>query len=148
MFKQLKNCQKKKKKSIQVLKKKLKVPGTQQVQLYELTVLQQEKDQIYQELMEFKGKILKLQKDKEDSKIERYGLVSRISSFNDNQKEEEVVFQELMSQPLIHNEDQVNKSPTDELSVSMSQINLREGEIKELKEGNVQLKHELDKIIE
>ena len=53
-----------------------------------------------------------------------------------------------MSQPLIHNEDQVNKSPTDELSVSMSQINLREGEIKELKEGNVQIKHELDKIIE
>ena len=42
--------------------------------------------------MEFKGKILKLQKDKEDSKIERYGLVSRISAFNDNQKEEEVVF--------------------------------------------------------
>ena len=30
----------------------------------------------------------------------------------------------------------------------MSQINLREGEIKELKEGNVQLNHELDQIIE
>ena len=53
-----------------------------------------------------------------------------------------------MIQPLIHNEDQVNESPIDELFVAMSQINLREGEIKELKEGNFQLKHELDKIIE
>ena len=53
-----------------------------------------------------------------------------------------------MSQPLIQTEDEVNKYPADNLSVSMSQINLREGEIKELKEGNVQLKHELDKIIE
>ena len=53
-----------------------------------------------------------------------------------------------MSQPLIHIEDEVNESRADDLSVSMSQINLREGEIKELKEGNVQIKHELDKIIE
>ena len=58
------------------------------------------------------------------------------------------MFEELMSQPLLQTEDQVKESLTDELFVSMSQINLREGEIKELKEGNVQLKHELDKIIE
>ena len=53
-----------------------------------------------------------------------------------------------MSQPLIQTKDQVKESPTHELYLSMSQINLREGEIKELKEGNVYLKHELDKIIQ
>ena len=53
-----------------------------------------------------------------------------------------------MSKPLKQTEDQVNKSHADDLSISMSQINLREGEIKELKECNVQLKHELDQIIE
>ena len=49
-----------------------------------------------------------------------------------------------MSQPLIQNEDKVNESPTDELSISMSQINLRDGEIRELKEDNFKLKQELD----
>ena len=74
--------------------------------------------------------------------------MSHLSSFNANQKEEEEVLEEFMSQPLIQTKDQVNKSHADDLSISMSQINLREGEIKELKEGNVQLKHELDQIIE
>ena len=98
--------------------------------------------------MDLKGKMLKLQKDKEAQEIKQYGFVSQNSSFNGNQKEEEEVLEELMSQPLIQNEDQVNESPTDDLYVAMSQINLREGEIKELKEGNVKLKHELDKIIQ
>ena len=98
--------------------------------------------------MEFKGKMLKLQKDKEAQEIEQSRFVSHISSFNANRKEEEEVLEELMSQTLIHNEDQVNESPTDELYVSMSQINLREREMKELKEGNVKLKQELDQIIE
>ena len=53
-----------------------------------------------------------------------------------------------MIQPLTQTENEVNKSPNDDLYVSMSQINLREGEIKELKEGNVHLNHELDQIIE
>ena len=53
-----------------------------------------------------------------------------------------------MSKPLIQNEYRVNKSPADDLYVSMSLINLREGEIKELKEGNVKLKQELAQIIE
>ena len=46
-----------------------------------------------------------------------------------------------MIQPLTQTENEVNKSPNDDLYVSMSQINLREGQIKELKEGDVQLKH-------
>ena len=44
--------------TIQDLKKKLKVPGTHHVQFSELTMLQQEKEEIYQDLMDFKGKIL------------------------------------------------------------------------------------------
>ena len=100
-----------KEKTIQVLKKKLKVTGTQHIQLYELTVLQQEKDKIYQELMEFKGKMLNLQKDKEAWEIEWSVFVSHISAFNVNQREEEEVLEELTSQCLIHNEDKVNESP-------------------------------------
>ena len=42
----------------------------------------------------------------------------------------------------------MNKSPANELSVAMSNINLGEGEIKELKEMNVNLKQELAQIIE
>ena len=53
-----------------------------------------------------------------------------------------------MSQPLIQTEDQVNKYPADELFVAMSPINLREGEMKELKEGNFKMNNELDQIIE
>ena len=53
--------------------------------------------------------------------------MSQIPAFNANQKGEEEVLEELMSQPLIQNEDQVNESPADELFVSMSLINLREG---------------------
>ena len=53
-----------------------------------------------------------------------------------------------MNQPLIHNEEQMNEYPTKELSVSMSQINLREWEIKELKEENHKLRQELAQNIE
>ena len=53
-----------------------------------------------------------------------------------------------MSQPLIHNEDQVNESPATDLSIAMSQINLREGEIKGLNEENFKLKQDLTQINE
>ena len=53
-----------------------------------------------------------------------------------------------MSQPLIQNEHQVNRYLADNLFVSMLQINLREGEIKDLKESNVKLKQELAQIVD
>ena len=49
--------------TIQMLKQKLKVPGAQHVQYSELTVLQQEKEKIHQEMMDYKGKMLKLQEE-------------------------------------------------------------------------------------
>ena len=56
--------------------------------------------------------------------------MSQISAFNANRKEEEEVLEELMIQLLIQTEDEVNKSPADDLFVAMSQINLREGKSK------------------
>ena len=48
-----------------MLKKKLKVPGTKHVQSSELTILEQEKGKIHQELMDYKGRMLKLQEEKQ-----------------------------------------------------------------------------------
>ena len=90
--------------------------------------------------MDLKGKILKLHEEKKAWEVERSRFISQISVLNANRREENEVFEELMIQPLIQNEDQVNESPVEKLFVAMSQINLREGEIKELKEENVNLK--------
>ena len=51
-----KNLLEEKENTIQALKKKLKVPGTQHVQLSELTVLQKEKEKIHQDLMDLREK--------------------------------------------------------------------------------------------
>ena len=51
--------------TIQVLKKKLKVPNTKHVQSSELFALQEEKEKVYQEMMDYKGKSLKLQEEKD-----------------------------------------------------------------------------------
>ena len=93
--------------------------------------------------MDYKGKVLKLKEEKKSWEVESSGLIPHISILNTNQREEEEVLEELMSQPLMHNEDQMNESPTEELSVTMLQINLREGKIKELKEKNHRLKQEM-----
>ena len=50
--------------TIQLLKKKLKVPNTQHVHSSELIALQEEKEKVYQEMMEYKGKLLKMQEEK------------------------------------------------------------------------------------
>ena len=54
--------------------------------------------------MDYKGKRLKLQKDKEAWETEWSEFMSHISIFNENQKEEEEVLEELMRQPLFQNE--------------------------------------------
>ena len=50
--------------TIQVLKKKLKIPSSEHAQSSELLALQEEKDKVYQEMMEYKGKTMKLQEEK------------------------------------------------------------------------------------
>ena len=59
------------------------------------------------------------------------------------QREEKEVLEELMNQPFIHNEEHTNELLVEELLVAMSQINLREEEIKEFKEENQELKQDL-----
>ena len=51
-------------KAIQVLKNKLKIPSSEHAQSSELLALQEEKDKIHQEMMEYKGKMVKLQEEK------------------------------------------------------------------------------------
>ena len=47
--------------ALQVLKKKLKIPGAEHFQSSELLALQEEKDKVHQEMMEYKGKAGELQ---------------------------------------------------------------------------------------
>ena len=52
--------------ALQVLKKRLKMPGSEHVQSAELLALQEEKDKVHQEMMEYKEKL-------ESSKRKRIG---------------------------------------------------------------------------
>ena len=84
--------------------------------------------------MDYKGGTLRLQEKKHAWETQKFVLLSQISDLNASQREEKEVLEELMNQPFIHNEEQKNGSLVEELLVSMSQINLRDGEIKELRE--------------
>ena len=61
------------------MKKKLKIPNTKHAQSPELFTLQEEKDKVYQETMDYKGKALKLQEDKNRWEVERVELMTQIS---------------------------------------------------------------------
>ena len=65
--------------TIQILKKKLKIPNSEHAQSLELLALQEEKDKVYQEMMEYKGKTLKLQEEKRKWEMERTELMTQIS---------------------------------------------------------------------
>ena len=65
--------------ALQVLKKKLKIPGAEHVQSSELLALQEEKYKMYQEMMEHKRKVVELQEEKYRWEAERSELISQIS---------------------------------------------------------------------
>ena len=65
--------------TIQVLKKKLKIPNSEHAQSRELFALQEEKDKVYQEMMDYRGKALKLQEEKSKWEMERTELMTQIS---------------------------------------------------------------------
>ena len=65
--------------TIQVLKKKLKVPNAEHVQYLELFTLQEEKQKFYQEMMDYKGKSLKFQEEKNKWEVERTELMAQIA---------------------------------------------------------------------
>ena len=64
--------------TIQVLKKRLNIPNSEHAQSPELFALQEEKDKFYQEMMDYKGKALKLQEEKNRWKVERVELMTHI----------------------------------------------------------------------
>ena len=127
--------------TIQVLKKNLKIPNTEHSQSPELFTLQEEKDKVYQEMMDYKGKALKLQEDKNIWEVERAELMTHISKLKKDQNDEKEIMEELMSQTpvdtylsLVNIEKLLSEVSADDLLVPMSQVSLKDVEIKELKE--------------
>ena len=105
--------------------------------------------------MDYKGKSLKLQEEKNKWEVERIELTAHIVKLKKDQNDEKEVMEELMSQPfvdidlpLVNIERPLNEFSTDALLVPMSQVSLKEVEIKELKEENEKIKSELAKSIE
>ena len=106
-------------------------------------------------MMDYKGKSLKLQEEKNKWEVERAELMDQILKLKRDQNDENEIMKELMSQtpidndlPLIHIENPLNEFFADNLLVPMSQVSLKEVEIKELREENEKLKSELARSIE
>ena len=74
--------------TIQVLNKKLKVPNAEHAQSSELLTLQEEKEKIYQEMMDYKGKSLKLQEEKNKWEVEKAELMAQILKLKKDQNDE------------------------------------------------------------
>ena len=73
--------------TIQVLKKKLKIHNSEHAQSSKLLALQEEKDNAYQEMMEYKGKTVKLQEEKNKWETERAELMTQISQLKKDQND-------------------------------------------------------------
>ena len=74
--------------TIQVLKQKLKIPNVEYAQSPELFTVQEEKYKVYQEMMDYKGKALKLQEEKNIWEVERAELMTQISKLKKDQNDE------------------------------------------------------------
>ena len=82
-------------------------------------------------------------------------MITQVTRLNKSQNEEKEVMEELINQPfidtkepLVNVEEPVNEFFTDDLLVPMSQVRLKEVDIKGLKDENEKIKLELDKSIE
>ena len=138
--------------ALQVLKKRLKIPSTEHVQSSELLALQEEKDRIHQDMMEYKGNTVKLQEEKDKWQAERNELIAQISLLKRDQNEEKEIMEELMSQTptdedltIVNIEKPLNDFSADDLLVPMSQVSLKDEEIRQIKEENEKIKSELAK---
>ena len=76
-----------------MLKKKIKVPNAEHVQSSELFTLQEEKEKVYQEMMDYKGKSLKLQEEKNKWEVERTELMAHIVKLKKDQNDEKEVME-------------------------------------------------------
>ena len=102
-------------KVIKSLKKQLKIPDTDHPQTEELVVLQREKDDFEKNTLNLKANILQLTLEKE--KLEK-----QVKSFAGSQVLPQI--------------------STDEITTTMSQVSLKDEEIKGLKENNSKLQQE------
>ena len=141
--------------ALQVLKKNLKIPSSEHVQSSELLALQEEKDKIHQEMMEYKGKTMKLQEEKNKWEMERNELIAQISRLKKDQNDKKEIMEELMSHTptgedltIVNIENPLNDFFAYDLLVPMSQVSLKDVEIRELKEENEKIESELTKLAE
>ena len=105
--------------------------------------------------MDYKGKALKLKEEKNRWEVERVELMTQILNLKKDQNDEKEIMEELMSQnpvdtdlSLVNIEKPLSEFSADDLLVPMSQVSLKDVEIKELKEENEKIKSELARIIE
>ena len=105
-------------------------------------------------MMEHKGKAVELQEEKYRWEVERSELISQISLLKKDHNEEKEIMEELMSQTpidedlsIVNIDKPLNGFSADDLSIPMSQVSLKEEEIKELKAENEKIKSELPKVL-
>jgi predicted nucleic acid-binding Zn-ribbon protein len=109
-------------KMIHSLKKKLKMPSTKHPQTTELVALEQEKETFWKEALDYKAKFLQLEKEKMEWSQEKVELVTRA---------------------MVLSPTAGTGSTTEDIVHSMSQVSLKEGEIKGLKENMEKLEQEV-----
>ena len=106
-------------------------------------------------MMEYKGKTVKLQEEKDKWEAKWNELIAQISRLKKDQNEEKEIMEELMSQnptdeylTIVNIERPLNDFSADDLPVPMSQVSLKDEEIRELKEENEKIESELTKMTE
>ena len=87
--------------------------------------------------MEHKGRAVKLQEEKDRWETERSELISQIAMLKKDQNDEKEIMEELMSQTptdedlsIVNIEKPLNDFSADDLLVPMSQVSLKDEEIK------------------
>ena len=90
--------------------------------------------------MEYKGRAVELQEEKDKWEAERNELLSQISLMRKDQIDEKEIMEELMSQTptgedlsIVNIEKPLDDFSADDLLVPMSQVSLKDEAIKELK---------------
>jgi FtsZ-binding cell division protein ZapB len=109
-------------KLIQSLKKKLKMSTIEDPQIAELVALEQEKETLHQEALDYKARVLRLEREKVKWSQEKTEYLNKV----------------VVAAPAAG-----VGSNTEELVQAMSQVSLKEGEIKGLKGSRDKLKQEM-----
>ena len=106
-------------------------------------------------MMEYKGRDVELQEEKDKWETERNELLSQISLMKKDQIDEKEIMEELMSQTptgedlsIVNIEKPLDDFSADDLLVPMSQVSLKDEEIKDLKTDNAKIKSKLAKMTE